>query len=256
LHADNGLILSGRKVFSWVLGQDLQSVAYLPIDPEGFEWLWPRGPFALNGSLAAEAITYISDYEISGIQLTDMSDPVDPLVLGNTNGGCARNVVDVAIRPPLVLWTCSTGLKVWQLSDAKDLFVQLGEVELPSAKEVALADDYAFVLAESAGWSKLYAISLINNSNPTVLGSVDIPVSVGFIAQSQGFLFVATGSNEIRIFDVSITDRLRLFAIIYPVEHIRALEISNNWLYAATKEGSLLAIPALSPGSGDLTWLQ
>jgi hypothetical protein len=64
----------------------------------------------------------------------------------------------VVLEPPLALLACYGGLAIWDLADPADPVPLMGNVETWNARNVAVANQEAFVLSGDTHWSKLHVV--------------------------------------------------------------------------------------------------
>jgi hypothetical protein len=168
----------GRGYFKVV---DVSDPAH-PFEVSTFETSDGGGMFM--GARAVQVIdnyAYVADSEIYGLRLFDISDPADPIEVGNSRGG----VEDFVLRDGYAYVTNGRegGLRVIDVSDPTTLnslgfYESLDETsERGRSGDVALLDDYAYyvddplvVSSEPRGDYGLRIVNISNPINPTAAG--------------------------------------------------------------------------------------
>jgi len=146
---------------------------------------------ALSGNYA-----YLS-CDFGGLGMFDISDPSHPIDVGLSSpaGGQKQGV---AVRGNYC-YVAGSGLDIFDISDPTHAF-RVGWVYRPNANVVALADHFAYMGSIGGFW----IVDISNPAMPIEITNVDNFAGwTTSVAVSGNYLYLAKGSDGLRIYDVS-----------------------------------------------------
>ena len=133
-----------------------------------------------------------------GLAVLDVSDPDDPVLLGESNGPVTDYVFDVALRGHYAyLAQRADGVQVVDISDPTDPQVVGSHAGSVGALSIRIAGSHAYV-GSSEGFTIL---SLANPTAPTTLGSASL--SFVYAAQPLSGNRLAVSAQGVRIYDIA-----------------------------------------------------
>ncbi|MCC7358035.1 MAG: hypothetical protein IT317_01060 [Anaerolineales bacterium] len=150
---------------------------------------YPRGVAVSN------YYAYVAD-EYSGLQITDVSEPDHPVLVGSFPINAAYNV---ALRDYYAFVSAGlSGLKIIHVSNPISP-TQTGQYNTPGETlDVAFYDDYAFL---ADGYNGLVVLDISNLAQPVLVGHYPTASEANAVAVNWPYVYVADGWGGLYVFE-------------------------------------------------------
>jgi hypothetical protein len=201
----------------------------------------PTPDVAVAGNYAYLASGY------SGLRVIDISDPSNPVIVGNCDTPGYVSRVVVAGNYAYIADGWGGGLRVVDVSTPGAPFL-VGYFATPadSIRGVAVDGDYAYVTSANSG-GLLQVIDVSSPSLPGFEGSCTIPGAARDIAVEGEYAYVADGSTGIQVIDISSTAPPQLIATEDTPGDAQGIVVAGDYAYVADGSSGLQVIDVSNP---------
>lgn len=187
-------------------------------------------PFGIHLS---GAYAYVAAGITAGLQIFDISNPANPMLLGQTNaaGGEAR------LSGNLLYIGNSSGVQVFNVDDPKTpkRFTALGDL-FSTSSGLCLAGNYAH---SGVGWSGFQVFDLRLPTHPVLITSYPTAGEVQALVADGQYLFVAEGWKGLKLLDVSQPAQPVPIGSAETAGKARDVQVSGRTIYVAEGGGGL-----------------
>ncbi|MBI5208135.1 MAG: PKD domain-containing protein [Candidatus Firestonebacteria bacterium] len=142
---------------------------------------------------------YVADFELDGLDVINISNPLNPKLIGNVDTPGQANSVYLSGNYAYVAdgWA---GLQIVNISNTANLYIA-GSIDTPGeAWQVYVSENYAYL---ADGESGLQIIDVSNPTTPFIAGNVDTLDTTRGVFVSGNYAYLANGSLGLLIIDIS-----------------------------------------------------
>jgi hypothetical protein len=121
----------------------------------------------------------------------------------------------------------------------------------PYAIAVCIAEQYAYVVADPAGWpdAQLHVVDVSNANDPKVVGSYHLPDYPSGVAVRNDHVYVADRTEGLRVIDVSNPEAPKEVGSFVPPSVIVDVALAEDYALLADEEIGLRIVDISSPAS-------
>ncbi len=185
---------------------------------------------------------YIGD-EDTGLNIVDISDPSEPEVIGNIapNNTCID--IAVTIRGNYAYVSDGDEFKIIDISNPQKP-VTIGNVSIRYADDIAVWDNYAYVLYNTINEIKIVDISDLYN--PEIVGTTQVNDWTNAITIENGLLY-AGDNHGISIFDLNDPVHPQIIGSFETEDSVKDIEVSGDLAYIAIMWHNLVIADISNP---------
>ncbi|MDM8523924.1 CARDB domain-containing protein [Desulfococcaceae bacterium HSG8] len=199
-------------------------------------------PGSPKGVAVSGTTVYVADGD-GGLQVTDVSDPENPVIVGSADTPGSGSGVTVSGTTAYVA-DGEEGLQVIDVSDPENPFI-IGNADTPGyAIGVTVSGTTAYVADRDDG---LQVIDVSDPENPAVIGSADTPGFAKGVTVAGTTAYVADGYSGLQVTDVSDPENPVIVGSVDTPGFAAGVTVAGTTAYVANRHDGLQVIDVSDP---------